>query len=117
MKKWISILEDDPAIMDIYRILLDGEGYQVNSFENVASFMASTAKADLYLLDIRLPDGNGLEVCEKLKNDPRYAAIPVLLLSAHADRPSIMESCRADAFMEKPFDIYELLNCIAALLP
>lgn len=116
MRKEISILEDDWDIMEVFRLLLNDEGYKVNSFANVSSLLASTAKPDLYLLDIRLPDGNGIEVCEQLKDDPRFSGIPIMMLSAHADKSVMMKNCRADEFMEKPFDIDRLLERVAALL-
>lgn len=114
--KRISILEDDPAIMDIYQLLLGAEGYQVDGHSTVSSFFENSSVPDLYLLDLQLPDGSGTEVCVQLKADPRYAKVPVLMLSAHADLSSMRMECLADDFMEKPFDLDRLLERVSHLL-
>ncbi|MFD2517054.1 response regulator [Salinimicrobium flavum] len=65
--------------------------------------------ATVFLLDIMLPDGNGLDLCRELKNNETTRKIPVVLMSAHADINS-MEG--ADDFISKPFDVDELLRRI-----
>lgn len=116
MKKEITILEDDESIRDICTYLFDEEGYKVNAFSNIADFMKGSGIPDLFLLDIMLPDGNGLLVCEKLKNDPMLAKIPVIMMSAHLQKTKMMERCPADDFIEKPFDIALLLDRVANLV-
>jgi len=69
MAKRIYVLEDDQDIRDIIEIILTGEKYEVISFSSINEFMLKDKhdQADLFLLDIRLPDGNGINVCEMLK--------------------------------------------------
>lgn len=109
-------MEDDQDIREIFIYLFTSEGYKVNGFASVSAFSESPTSPQLFLLDISLPDGSGLDICRKLKNDPRYATIPILMISAHADRSHIMENCNADDFMEKPFDINVLLSRVEGLI-
>jgi PleD family two-component response regulator len=65
MTKHICILEDDPGITDIIEILLSEEGYQVECYSKVHDFFSKKdSRPDLFILDVMLPDGNGLEVCK-----------------------------------------------------
>lgn len=66
-------------------------------------------RPDLFLLDLMLPDGNGLEVGMELKKSEETKDIPVIIMSAHADLQK-MEG--ADEFISKPFNVDELLDCI-----
>ena len=116
MKKSIAILEDDTDIREICRLLFTAEGYQVTSFANISSFTKQWPSPDLFLLDIQLPDGNGLELCDKLKTDPMMMSIPVIMMSAHLRRSMMAEGCLADDFIEKPFDIDHLLNRVSMLI-
>lgn len=65
---------------------------------------------DLFLLDVMLPDGNGIDVCEMLKTAHQTRSIPVLIMSAHSSEHLVKQSCRSDGFVAKPFDINELIN-------
>ena len=116
MKTQITILEDDTDIREICTYIFMEEGYSVNGFCDIASFSAASTHPDIFLLDIMLPDGDGRSVCNKLKSDPRYSKIPVVMMSAHKDRNSVMAGCQADDFIEKPFDIENLLKRIAGLV-
>lgn len=71
--------------------------------ENIICFY--NHDVDLYILDIRLPDGTGIDVCNDLKNNPETSHISVILMSAHAKVYEIDNYCKANAFVTKPFDI------------
>ena len=116
MNRHITILEDDIDIRELCSYILSEEGYQVQSYGDIASFTANAKKSDLFLLDIRLPDGNGLELCDQLKKDQRFSKIPIIMMSAHQRGTSAMLGSRADDFIEKPFDIHYLLQRVARLL-
>lgn len=109
--KEIFIVEDDDGIRDLIEFLLVSQDYAVKSFPTARSFRnyISGESPDLFLLDIMLPDGNGLDLCKELKQSDITKSIPVVLMSAHADI-SRMEG--ADDFIAKPFDVDELLNRI-----
>lgn len=114
MIKRICVLEDDEGIREIIELLLTEESYDVHGFSNVATFMDaySSARADLFLLDVRLPDGNGIDVCGRVKGNPQTQNIPVLMMSAHSSKKEIENSCQAEGFIAKPFDIYNFISRI-----
>jgi len=116
MNRKITILEDDMDIREICSFIFSEEGYQVQGFADVTSFNASPTLPSVFLLDIRLPDGDGREVCNRLKSDPLYAAIPVIMMSANTDRAGVMAACSADEFIEKPFDIENMLQKVGRLV-
>ena len=100
----IMILDDEPNIGLSLRLILEGEGYRVTICDSAARFQAERglARADLYLLDVRLPDGNGIDVLRSLKqaDDPA----PVVMISGHATIRDAVEATRSGAFdfLEKP---------------
>lgn len=114
--KEIFIVEDDDGIREMIEFLLMSENYLVKSFPNVSTFQetVSVKIPDLFLLDIMLPDGNGLDLCKSLKESKTTQKIPVVLMSAHA---TIKRMEGADDFIAKPFDIEELLKRIKIQLP
>jgi DNA-binding response OmpR family regulator len=116
MKKVIVILEDDDDILELYTLIFNEEGYNVYGFANVAAFGQHVVIPDLYILDVMLPDGNGLDVCERLKGNPHYAKVPIIMMSAHMQKNVMMEKCLADEYIEKPFDMDFLLNRVARLI-
>ncbi|WP_316762389.1 PleD family two-component system response regulator [Pedobacter aquatilis] len=118
MAKRVYLLEDDEGIRDVVSMLLKEENYEVESFQNVNEFMSRDhhQKADLFILDVMLPDGNGIDVCTLLKNSDSTRKIPVLMMSANANKNQVELSCSAEGFVAKPFDIHSLLNKVAMTL-
>ena len=106
--KEIYIVEDDDGIREMLEFLLVSKDYSVKTFANVKSFQQNFpgSKPDLYLLDIMLPDGNGLDLCQEIKAHESSQNIPVVLMSAHAN---VNQLNGADDFIAKPFDINEFL--------
>ena len=100
----IMILDDEPNIGSSLRLILEGEGFRVSVSESAAQFQAERARsrADLYLLDVRLPDGNGIDVLRSLKqaDDPA----PAVMISGHGTIRDAVEATRSGAFdfLEKP---------------
>ncbi|NJW53052.1 response regulator transcription factor [Salinimicrobium oceani] len=109
--KEIFIVEDDDGIRELIEFLLVSQNYSVKTFPTARAFHRAVPNEvpDLFLLDIMLPDGNGLELCRELKENQSTQAIPVVLMSAHAD---INRMEGADDFIAKPFDVDELLQRI-----
>ena len=100
----IVIVDDEPNIGRSLRLILEGEGYRVSVCESVAAFQAERrhARADVYLLDVRLPDGSGMDVLRELKQeDDRCAAV---MISGHGTIRDAVEATRTGAFdfLEKP---------------
>lgn len=115
MNKRIFLLEDDPGVSDVLQLILELDDYEVKSFETIEKFMSRIAgeEPDLFILDVMLPDGNGFEVCKELKASNTQT--PVLMMSAHASLQNCEESCTADAFIQKPFDLTNLLETVGRL--
>ena len=103
-KRHILIVDDEANIGLSLRLILEGEGYRVTVCESAARFHAerARAKADLYLLDLRLPDGNGIELLRGLRQADE--ATPVVMISGHGTIRDAVEATRSGAFdfLEKP---------------
>ncbi len=110
MKKTICILEDSPEILEIISIILEEENYQVCGFGTVAEFLAGfeIVHPALCLLDVMLPDGNGLDVCNYIKDNDKSWHIPVVIMTANSRMDEMKNRCDADDFISKPFDIDNL---------
>lgn len=116
MKKTIFIVEDNEDIRDILSVYLSSEIMEVRVFDNAASFLRTfdVDVPDLYLLDINLPDGNGLDLATIIKNKAATKDIPIIVMSAHM-RENVMQKIEPGlAFLEKPFDLQHLYSEIVA---
>ena len=110
MGQKIVIVEDDPGISDILRIILHKNGYSVEEhIEENAITDFYRFHADLVLLDKLHTDGDGLDICKTLKQEERMNDVPVIILSAASQLREKAIEAGADAFIEKPFTSAELL--------
>ena len=118
-KKSIYIVEDNKDIGFILQYFLTEEGFDVELFENVSSFHKRllTKIPDLFLLDVMLPDGDGLKVCSEIKHFSSYKEKPVLVMSAHLPTEFDHSDSCADSFISKPFDLFVILNRVNQFLP
>lgn len=119
-KKRILIIEDEESLLKLETILLTVKGYEVTgaSTGKVALEKLSEEKFDLILLDIMLPDIDGFEICRHIKENPRSAKVPVVILTA---RKSLEDqerggTCGADAYLTKPFKSAMIIEVIEGLL-
>ena len=113
----ILIVEDDPGIREVLRVLLTAERYRVIEAENAdrAAIEARSHKPDLMIVDLGLPDRNGLEVIRAIR---AWSPVPVIVLSARsneADKIAALDE-GADDFVTKPFAARELLARVRAAL-
>jgi len=101
--KRIMIADDDPGILDAVGIMLEFEGYEVQSTLNGSTLLNMESEfADLLLLDIWMSGADGRDICKQLKQKPATSKIPIVLISASKDiKHSAMEA-GADDFLEKP---------------
>ena len=103
-RQHIVILDDEPNIGSSLRLILEGEGFRVTVCDSVAEFQAERGRprADLYLLDVKLPDGNGIDVLRSLKHADDPA--PAVMISGHATIRDAVAATRSGAFdfLEKP---------------
>jgi DNA-binding response OmpR family regulator len=120
-KGTILIIDDEKDLVELVRYNLeDKEGYDVISANNGQSGLeiAQGHKLDLIVLDLMMPGMDGLEVCRRLRSDPRTARIPLIMLTAkatEADRIVGLE-LGADDYITKPFSPRELVARIKAIL-
>lgn len=119
MKK-VLVVDDEKAIVQMLSINLKSFGYKVLSAYNgyEALELLQYEKVDVVLLDIMMPEISGLEVCNKIKENPNTRAIPVIIISAKTqveDRVLGLNN-GADDYLIKPFDIQELKSRIEAAL-
>ncbi len=109
--KKIMVAEDDPAISDALRIILESEGYEVLlSRDGMDALHLEKDIPNLLLLDIWLSGVDGKKVCEHLKKKKDTADLPIILVSANKDIAVIAEECGANDFLPKPFELEELLS-------
>jgi len=120
MKTKILVVDDEPDALELIEVNLKVAGFEVISAANgrVALDKARAAAPALILLDVMLPEVDGLEVCKNLRHDPKTSAIPIIMLTARAaelDRVLGLE-LGADDYVTKPFSPRELILRIKNLL-
>jgi DNA-binding response OmpR family regulator len=119
MKKTVWVVEDDLGIGEIISLLLQEEGYSVRLFENARSFLDAIGEPnpdlDILVLDIMLPDGNGVELCNIVRTNPSIGRVPIMMMSANRALSDISTLCSADDFIAKPFDIFDFVNKLGRL--
>jgi putative two-component system response regulator len=112
MSNLILIVDDEAAGRETLQSVLEGEGYQLEMAENGLQALEKARRLlpDVIVLDIMMPGMTGFEVCERIRNDPQIAEIPIIVLTALDDRESLLTALKsgADDFISKPFDRYEL---------
>lgn len=116
----IYCVEDDAGIRELISCALKSGGYETASFENGKDMLRELKKKkpDLILLDVMLPGDDGFTILKKLKNEPEYTDIPVIMLTAKSseiDKVTGLEG-GADDYITKPFGIMEFLSRIKAVL-
>ncbi|MHB8522766.1 MAG: response regulator [Limisphaerales bacterium] len=120
MKPKILVIDDEPDAVELIEFNLKAAGYRTASAADGAEALrqARSLLPDLILLDLMLPEIDGLEVCKLLRRDPATAAIPIIMLTAKAaeiDRVLGLE-LGADDYVTKPFSPRELLLRVKNLL-
>ena len=116
----IYVVEDDKNIREIESFALKNSGYTIFDFECAKDFYKKLAerKPDLILLDIMLPDEDGLEIVRRLRSTPETRKIPIILVTAKDSEIDKVKGLDigADDYMTKPFGIMELISRVKALL-
>lgn len=115
MSQRILVVDDEESILEVVQIVLESEGYRVQTSRNssfLQDFQQATTLPDAILLDVLLSGEDGREICRKIKADARLQHIPVIMLSAHSDASKVADTSGADAFLEKPFDVDALVAIV-----
>ena len=120
MSQIIFVLEDDADISRLVQYHLESAGYTVRPYLTQGSIVADAERQPpaLFLLDIMVPGGDGLDLCRRLRQNPSLSIIPIIFLTARAaenDRVQGLE-LGADDYITKPFATRELLARVKAVL-
>ena len=112
----VLVVDDDPEIVTFLSTLLELEGIESSVATSAAAALEQLAQArpDLVLLDIAMPDRDGIDLCKELKRDPRTAEVPVFVVSARPGKDVVERALAAGAeeFIRKPFENAELISRI-----
>ena len=116
----IYVVEDDKNISEIECFALKNSGYDIEAFPDAASFRVRLAerKPDLVLLDIMLPDEDGLTILSKLRKDKETSKLPIIMITAKTAEIDKVKGLDmgADDYLTKPFGVMELISRVKALL-
>ena len=116
----IYVVEDDINIQEIETFALGNAGYQVRGFATAKEFMAAMDSVipDLVLLDVMLPDEDGLSVLKKLRADRVTKTVPVIMVTAKTTELDKVKGLDmgADDYVTKPFGVMELISRVKAML-
>ncbi len=116
----ILVIDDNPQNLRLARMVLRSAGYAVVTAVDAGTAQAvlASARPALIVMDIQLPDVDGLELTRRLKADPERRAIPVLALSAYAMKGDAEKATDAgcDGYLTKPIDADALPDAVAELI-
>ena len=116
----VLVVDDDPEIVTFLSTLLELEGIESSVATSAAAALEQLQQGppDLVLLDIAMPDRDGIDLCKELKSDPRTAEVPVFVVSARPGKDVVERALAAGAeeFIRKPFENAELISRIRVRL-
>jgi CheY-like chemotaxis protein len=119
-KKRILIVEDQAVILNMLKMRLEANNYEVITAADGQEGLEKAHKENpnLIILDIMLPKLNGYKVCQLLKGNPKYSAIPIIISSGRTAQEirKVGQEVGADAYVSKPFEAEELLSKMRELL-
>jgi two-component system alkaline phosphatase synthesis response regulator PhoP len=119
-QKQILVVEDEEDIQELLKYNLAKEGYQVHCVDSGEAGLQEARKMfpDLLILDLMLPEMNGLEVCRQLKSDSKTQPIPIIMLTAKGEESDIILGLEmgADDYVTKPFSVQVFLSRVRAVL-
>ena len=119
-RKHILIVEDEEDVQELLRYNLTREGFTVKAAMRGEDGLKAVAqkRPDLILLDLLLPGMDGLEVCRQLKNDPKTAGIPILIVTAKSEESEVVAGLAvgADDYVTKPFSMKVLISRVRVAL-
>jgi len=120
MPPLIAALDDETDILELLKVTLERAGFRFAGFEEAEGLyrFLDRDRPDLILLDLMLPDMDGLDVCRELRRSDKLASIPVIMLTARGDESDKVVGLElgADDYITKPFSTKELVARIHAVL-
>ncbi len=119
-KTLIYVVDDEPDILELISINLVKTGFDVQKFTEAMPMMLALAntKPEMIILDLMLPDSDGMDICKLLRSDIRYSEIPIIMVTAKTDELDVVLGLElgADDYIPKPFSPRELVARIKAVL-
>ncbi|MDT3401372.1 response regulator [Mucilaginibacter terrae] len=115
----IIICDDEQDILDITATILETEGFNVITVLNSLTAISTIAleKPDLVLIDLWMPGISGDQIVKQMRQNPAFVNLPVIVISASTDGREIALTAGANDFIEKPYDIDDLVNKVNKYLP
>ncbi|MDD2717523.1 MAG: response regulator [Candidatus Wallbacteria bacterium] len=119
-RKNILVVDDEPDILKLISVNLELEGFKVftakNGYEGIE--LVKTEKIDLVILDVMMPDINGYQICQYLKEDDKFKDIPVIILTAKVRKSDQFWSKKigASLYLTKPFEPMYLVEKVREVL-
>jgi two-component system alkaline phosphatase synthesis response regulator PhoP len=113
----VLVIDDEPAIVDILRSILEEEGYNVITAANGRQGLdlIAASRPDVVICDVMMPLLDGRALCRAVELDPGFHLVPVVLMSAVQNIISRTD-CKYAAYIQKPFDLDSILNTVAKVL-
>ncbi len=116
----VAVVDDEPDIVELVSVHLRKAGYEVRGFGEAAAFFKfmDDGIPDVILLDLMLPDMDGLEICKSLRSEARWSSIPIIMLTARTGETDKVLGLElgADDYVTKPFSPRELVARVRAVL-
>ena len=120
MRRLIAVIDDEPDILELVSIHLKKAHFDVREFVDAEKFLKflHSQIPDLVILDLMLPDADGMDICKYLKTKNEYSAIPIIMLTAKTDETDRVLGLElgADDYVTKPFSPRELVARVRAVL-
>lgn len=120
MGKLIAVVDDEPDILELLSIHLKKANFTVETFQEAEGFLKflNRAKPDLLILDLMLPDSDGMDICRYMKKKEQFSSIPIIMLTAKTDETEKVLGLEmgADDYVTKPFSPRELVARVKAVL-
>jgi DNA-binding response OmpR family regulator len=120
MHELIAVIDDESDITRLVSLHLERANFWVKEFHDAKSFYSflKTSNPDLLILDLMLPDADGLDVCKFIKREDQYSSIPIIMLTAKAEESDRILGLElgADDYVIKPFSPKELVARVKAVL-
>jgi two-component system alkaline phosphatase synthesis response regulator PhoP len=113
----VLIVDDNASIVKVTRIVLERSGFVVESADDERLFaLVETFAPSIILMDARLPRLDGVDACRRLKEDPRTAPTPIVLMTGDHSAPELAASAGANGVLMKPFSNSDLIGTIRRLV-
>lgn len=113
-EKKIIIFDDDEHILAVCKVILEEQGWQVFTFPDCRNIIDKVTEISpvIILMDNWIPDSGGIIATQLLKQTPALMNIPVVYFSANSEIKSLATEAGADAYLPKPFNIYDLAELV-----